>query len=45
MFNRLAAAASLTAVLLGPPSTKVESVNPATAKLKGAVFMVTAHHH
>ena len=45
MFTRLAAA-TLAVALLGPPIIKVEAVaNPATAKVKGAVFMVTAHHH
>jgi hypothetical protein len=31
---------------MGPPSIKVEAVaNPATAAVKGALFMVTARHH
>ena len=45
MLSRIAVAVSLTAVLFGPPSIKVESVNPATARVKGAVLMVSAHHH
>jgi hypothetical protein len=46
MLYRIAAVASLTAALMGPPSIKVEPVaNPATAPVKGAVFMLTARHH
>jgi hypothetical protein len=45
MLTRIAAICIATA-LMGPPSIKVEAVaNPATAAVKGAVFMVTARHH
>ena len=46
MLIRLAVVASCTALLLGPPNIKVEAVtNPATAPVKGAVFMITGRHH
>jgi len=46
MFPRIAAAASVIAFLFGPPSIHVDAVtNPATAPVKGALFMLTAHHH
>lgn len=46
MSCRIAAAIPFIALLFGPPSIKLEAVfNPATAPVKGAVFMLTAHHH
>ncbi len=46
MSIRLAAVASLASLLFGPPGIKVDAVtNPATAPVKGAVFMLTARHH
>jgi len=46
MSYRIAAAIPLVALLFGPPSIKVEAVsNPANAPVRGAVFMLTAHHH
>ena len=46
MSIRLATITTLTAVLFGPPSIKVEAVtNPTTAPVPGAVFMITARHH
>jgi len=46
MLLRFAVVASFTAFLLGPPSIKVDAVtNPATAPVKGAVFIVTGRHH
>jgi len=46
MLNPLAAAIPLVALLFGPPSIKLEEMrNPDTAPVRGAVFMLTAHHH
>ena len=46
MSVRLAVLASAAALLLGPPSIRVEAVsNPATSPVKDAVFIVTARHH
>ena len=46
MSIRLAAVTTVAALLFGPPSIKVEPVtNPATAPVKGAVFMLVARHH
>jgi hypothetical protein len=46
MLIRLAVLASCTTLLFGPPSIRVEAVaNPATAPVKGAVFMITGRHH
>jgi hypothetical protein len=46
MSIRLALLASSAALLLGPPSIRVEAVtSPGTAPIKDAVFIVTARHH
>lgn len=46
MSFRLTLVAALTTLLFGPPGIKVERVaNPATAPVRGAVFMVTGRHH
>lgn len=46
MSIRLAVAAASLSLLFGPPSIKVEAVaTPATAAVKGAVFMITGRHH
>jgi len=46
MSTRLAALAACSTLLFGPPSIKVEPVaDPATAPVKGAVFMITGRHH
>ena len=46
MSIRLAVLAACSTLLFGPPSIKVEPVaDPATAAVKGAMFMVTGRHH
>ncbi|MGH7524713.1 MAG: hypothetical protein ACREK8_10435 [Gemmatimonadales bacterium] len=46
MSVRIAVLASAAALLLGPPSIRVETVtNPATSPIKDAIFIVTARHH
>ena len=46
MFSRLALLTAITAIAFGPPGIRIEAVkDPATAKVKNAVFMVTGRHH